>query len=251
MISHGFTHALCLGHSKVLPTVGFVASYFFIQLRRARRLAAYAVDCLRNEDLSDNSQIKNSSYILDNPIRFRHSDFCRTLSQTFRETSFRRFRRINLVEACFLPARRFSLEPGPRVRRHERPYHGCRGRGEMLDALLRTQHNRLARKVRQQSTVTWPHHETKEDRDTQDRAGRPSAVATRRSAQTTRRPERPEDRAARRNELRRADRVSPEAPKHALQREAWQRRRIRPRERHCQSRRRPIGLARRAHRPAR
>ena len=69
-----------------------------------------------------------STIRLDNPIRFRHSDFCRTLSQTFRETSFRRFRRINLVEACFLPARRFSLEPSPRVRRHERPYHGCRGR---------------------------------------------------------------------------------------------------------------------------
>jgi hypothetical protein len=68
----------------------------------------YAVDCLRNEDLSDNSQIKNSSYILANPIRFRHSDFCRTLSQTFRETSFRRFRRTNLVEACFLPARRLA-----------------------------------------------------------------------------------------------------------------------------------------------
>jgi hypothetical protein len=98
----------------------------------------YAVDCLRNEDLSDNSQIKNSSYILANPIRFRHSDFCRTLSETFRETSFRRFRRINLVEACFLPARCFSLEPSPRARRHERPYHGCRGMGEMLDALLRT-----------------------------------------------------------------------------------------------------------------
>jgi hypothetical protein len=68
----------------------------------------YAVDCLRNEDLSDNSQIKNSSYILANPIRSRPSDFCRTLSQTFRETSCRRFRRTNLVEACFLPARRLA-----------------------------------------------------------------------------------------------------------------------------------------------
>src|SRR5437773_6627035 len=61
-------------------------------------------------------------------------------------TSFRRFRRTILVGACLLPARRFSLEPGPRVMRHERPYHGCRGRDEMLDALLRTQHNRLVRK---------------------------------------------------------------------------------------------------------
>jgi len=91
----------------------------------------------------------------------------------------------------------------------------------MRDALLRTQHNGLTCKSRQRSTVTWPHHETEEDRDAQDRAGGPSAVATRRPAQTTRRTERPEDRAARRNELRRADRVSPEALEHALQREAW------------------------------
>ena len=75
-------------------------------------------------------------------------------------------------------------------------------------------------KVRQRSIVTWRHHEKEEDRDAQDRAGRPSAVATRGPAQTTSRPERPEDRAARRNELRRADRVSPEAPEHALKREA-------------------------------
>ena len=99
--------------------------------------------------------------------------------------------------------------------------------------------------------MAWLHHETEEDRDTQDRAGRPSAVATRRPAQTTSRPERPEDRAARRNELRRADRVSPEAPEYALQREAWQRRRVRSCERQRQSRRRPSGLARRADCPAR
>src|SRR5207244_4251216 len=59
--------------------------------------------------------------------------------------------------------------------------------------------------VRSRSIVTRPHHETEEDRDTQDRAGRPSAIATRRPAQTTSR----EDRAAGRNELRRANRVSP------------------------------------------
>ena len=108
MISHGFTHALCLGHSKVLPTVGFVGVVFHPNYDAHAGWLLYAVDCLRNEDLSDNSQIKNSSYILANPIRFRPSDFCRTLSQTFRETSFRRFRRTNLVEACFLPARRLA-----------------------------------------------------------------------------------------------------------------------------------------------
>src|SRR4029077_9370661 len=106
-------------------------------------------------------------------------------------------------------------------------------------------------KVRHPSIVTWQHHETEEDRDAQDRAGRPSAVAARRPAQTTRRPERPEDRAARWNELRRVDRVSPEAPEHALQRKAPQRRCVRPRERQRQRCGRPIGLARRAHRPAR
>jgi hypothetical protein len=83
-------------------------------------------------------------------------------------------------------------------------------------------------KVRQRSIVTWQHHETEEDRDAQDRAGRPSAVATRRPAQTARRPERQEDRTACRNELRRADRLSPQAPEHSLQREARQRQRVRP-----------------------
>src|SRR4029077_4262314 len=86
-------------------------------------------------------------------------------------------------------------------------------------------------KVRQRSIVTWRHHETEEDRDAQDRAGRPSTVATRRPAKTTSGPERAEDRAARRNELQRADRVSPEAPEHSVQREAWQRLPVRPRER--------------------
>jgi len=78
-------------------------------------------------------------------------------------------------------------------------------------------------------TGRYENHETEEDRDAQDRAGWQSAVATRRPAQTTGRIERPEDRAAGRNELRRANRVSPEAPEHALQREARQTRRVRPR----------------------
>jgi hypothetical protein len=79
----------------------------------------------------------------------------------------------------------------------------------MLNALLRTH------KVRQRAIVTWRHHEKEKDRNAQDRANRPSAFAARGSVQATSRPERPEDRAARRNELRRADRMSPEAPEHA------------------------------------
>ena len=67
-------------------------------------------------------------------------------------------------------------------------------------------------KVRRALYRDLANHETEKDRDAQDRAGRPSAVATRRPAQTTRRPERAKNRASRRNELRRADRVSPQAP---------------------------------------
>src|SRR5262249_30264737 len=100
-------------------------------------------------------------------------------------------------------------------------------------------------------TGRYENHEKEEDRDAQDRAGRQSVVATRRPAQTTSGTERPEDRATGRNELRRANRVSPKVPEHALQREARQTRRVRPRERQPQRRRRPNGLARRAPRPAR
>src|SRR4051812_48340588 len=120
---------------------------------------------------------------------------------------------------CFLGARRLSLQAWPRVRRHESLYHAYRG-GEMLDALLRTRPNRLVCTSPPALNHDLTHHETEEDRDVQDRVGRPSAVATRRPAQTPRWPERAEDRAARRNELRRADRLSPEAPEYALQREA-------------------------------
>ena len=84
----------------------------------------------------------------------------------------------------------------------------------MLDALLRTRPNRLVRASPPALNHDLTDHETEEDRDAQDRASRPSAFAARRPAQATSRPERPEDRAARRNELRRADRMSPEAPEH-------------------------------------
>src|SRR5439155_9622715 len=93
---------------------------------------------------------------------------------------------------------------------------GCLGESERLCCKRGlTPHNILARDNAERSIATWRNHESEEDRDAQDRAGRPSAVATRRPAQTTRRAEWPKDRAARRNELRRADRVSPEAPEHA------------------------------------
>src|SRR5258705_1448934 len=121
----------------------------------------------------------------------------------------------------------------------------------LLCAVRRSAPTDQPAKVRKRSIVTWQHHEKEEDRHAQDRAGRPSAVTARRPAQTTRRPERAEDRASRRNELRRADRVPPEAPEHSLQREAWQRQRVRSRERQRQSRRRANGGADRAHRPAR
>jgi hypothetical protein len=168
----------------------------------------------------------------------------------FYGTSFGCFRRTNLVRNVF-PSRA-ALQPGALGRASggtKALPPGGRGVKCWTHFSGRSTTDCLA-KVRP-STVTWPHHETEEDRDAQDRAGRPSAVATRRPAETTCRSERPEDRAARRNELRRADRVSPEAPEHSLQREVWQRRPVRPRERQRQSRRRPIGLARRAHRPAR
>jgi hypothetical protein len=149
------------------------------------------------------------------------------------ETSFRRFRRTILEGSRFLPARHILLGAFSRASGDTKLYHPRWRRGEcwMRDALLGTQHNGLTCKSRQRPTLSWQYHETEEDRDAQDRVGRPSAVTARRPAQTARWPEWPEDRAARRNELRRADRVSPEASEHALQREAWQRRRVRPHER--------------------
>ena len=56
-------------------------------------------------------------------------------------------------------------------------------------------------KIRQQSIVIWRGDGKEKDRDAQDRTSRPSAVATWRSAQATRRPEWAEDRAARRKHL--------------------------------------------------
>ena len=115
-------------------------------------------------------------------------------------TSFRRFRRTIFEGTCFLRARRICLGAFSRASGDTKALQLVSGRGEMLDALLRTHHNGLTCKSRQSST-DLTHHEKEQDRDAQDRAGRPSAVATRRPAQTTSRPERPEDRAARRNEL--------------------------------------------------
>src|SRR5947207_2055829 len=109
-------------------------------------------------------KVAAACYRYDVPVCAYHSS-----APGVTRTSFRRFRRTILVGACLLPARRLSLEPGPRVRRHEGPCQGCRGMEKMLDALLRTQHNRLAGKSGSPSTVTWPHHETEEDRDAQDR----------------------------------------------------------------------------------
>src|SRR6266480_5617301 len=138
---------------------------------------------------------------------FRSSkDTVSTPFRLFSGTSFCRFRRTSL-EGVFRSCAVFQGGRAPRK-------HAANG-------LICSDCKRLGSSPVQAPRLTWRHHE-QEDRDAQDRASRPSAVATRRPAQTSSRPERPEVRAARRNELRRADRVSPEAPKHALQREARQ-----------------------------
>ena len=97
---------------------------------------------------------------------------------------------------CFLPARRICLGAFSRASGDTNALPPVSRRGEILDALLRTHHNGLTCKSRQRSTDLTRHEE--KDRDAQDRASRASAVATRRPAQTSSRPERPEDRAARR-----------------------------------------------------
>ena len=100
------------------------------------------------------------------------------------ETSFRRFRRTILEGSRFLPARHILLGAFSGASGDTKLYHPRWRRGEcwMRDALLGTQHNGLTCKSRQWPTPSWQYHETEEDRDAQDRVGRPSAVTARRPA---------------------------------------------------------------------
>jgi hypothetical protein len=81
----GVPAVCCQGVSTRHPRFCFAKNARLPSIPAQRSSRRRSIPMLRNEDPSDNSQTKNSSYILHNPIQFRHSDFCRTLPQTFRE----------------------------------------------------------------------------------------------------------------------------------------------------------------------